>query len=435
MVRFYRNTVLAICLIILCSTILFEQNKKEVWIDRFDKANSKTLANGDWYTFSDKTNGGESTIVTDYKKDASGNQFLEFSYLLQKGKCQWTPYATMACNVSGKQIPSGIQAIAYEFKGSEHSFIFNSDNIKDYAYYQKLIPASQEWRTVIIYIEAVNQPYWGQKNSFNLEELSALSWQVNGQSGDSGKVAIDNVRLLYTPIERVTKTIDNITITFPIDGYANENRDEYIKQSLDAIKSNCQLIELSEFKTNIKVKFYRSKQEMIIETPYGKSGISDSYNKTVYMVANENFRSPPIKHELLHLIATLSWGEPVMSSQWMNEGLATYAQNNCNGYTVDQIYRYLLESGKLISMDSLSSDFYIQPEMFAYHQSAYIVEYLVSKYGMEKFKTLWQNGFEKFKEVYGITYSQFEADMQSALRKKIPTVAAIDWDTFMLDCK
>jgi hypothetical protein len=235
--------------------------------------------------------------------------------------------------------------------------------------------------------------------------------------------------------ETVTKSIDNIRFTFPIDGYAYDKREEYVKLCIDAIKPNCQLIGLTEFKTNINIKFYRSKQEMKNETAFGIAGGSDSYYKTVYLVANENFTLLPIKHEIMHIIATTTWGNPVNSTKWMDEGLAAYAQNNCNGLKVDQIYRYLLETNKLISMDSLSTNFYKQPVMIAYHQSAYTVEYLISKYGLEKFKTLWQNGFDKFKEIYGITYSQVEADLQNELREKIPTVATIDWDTFMLDCK
>ena len=235
----------------------------------------------------------------------------------------------------------------------------------------------------------------------------------------------------------VTKTIENFTFTFPIDGYAFDNREVYVKQFLDAIKPNCQLIGLTEFNDKINIKFYRSKQEMNKETPYKYSGVCDSYYKTLYLVANDGDSSiaPPIKHELMHMIAMLNWGENATSSQWMNEGLASYAQNNCNGLKNGQVYRYLLESNKLINIDSLTSNFYKQDEMIAYHQSAYMVECLLTKYGIEKFKSLWLNGFIKFNEIYGIPFSQFETDVQKELRKKLPKVEQIDWKTFMVKCK
>lgn len=213
MIRFFKNSFLAFFLILFSSIVLKAQNKKDFWIDRFDKANSKTLTKGEWYTYSDKTRGGGSIILPNYKKAPSGEMYYEFSYSLQKENWQFTPYAAIACKVSGKQIPTGVQAIAYDFKGSEHSFIFLADNIKDYANYLKVIPASNDWTTVIIPIAALRQPNWGQKVRFSAEDLNGFSWQIDGKSNDSGKVAFDNVRLLYTPQHVISKNEDNnITI-------------------------------------------------------------------------------------------------------------------------------------------------------------------------------------------------------------------------------
>ncbi len=235
--------------------------------------------------------------------------------------------------------------------------------------------------------------------------------------------------------ESVTKVINNIRFTFPKDGYAFEKKEEFVTQCLNVIKPNCQLIGLNDFEIYFNIKFYKSKEAMKKDMPFGYSGASSSYNKTVYFVTNENFTSPPIKHELMHLIATINWGEPNITSQWLNEGLATYAQNNCNGLKIDKIYRYLLESNKLISIDSLSKDFYRQPEMIAYHQSAYMVECLITKFGIEKFKLLWQKGFIKFNDIYKISFKQFESTIQMELLRKLPEVEQLDWTTFMLDCK
>jgi predicted alpha/beta superfamily hydrolase len=212
MSHFLRSTIIAIC-IVLTSMLVQAQSKEDVLIDRFDKANSRTLTKGAWYTYTDKPDGGESTIKTLYEKDSSGNQFYGFNYQLQKGRLPWNPLAAVACHISGKKIPSGVQAIAYEFKGNEHLFIFRSDNIKDYAFHQKHIPASKEWTTVIIPIAALSQPDWGGKVTFSEADLNGFSWQVGGQSNDSGKVAIDNVRLLYTPQHVISKgTEDKISI-------------------------------------------------------------------------------------------------------------------------------------------------------------------------------------------------------------------------------
>src|SRR5215207_7566358 len=96
-----------------------------------------------------------------------------------------------------------------------------------------------------------------------------------------------------------------------------------------------------------------------------------------------------IFHEVMHMITMTTWGYPGVDSNWMNEGLAAYAENNCNGFTDEAIYRYLQDKDMLVPMTALTTSFYKQPEMIAYHQAAYIVQYLLSHYGVEKLKALW----------------------------------------------
>jgi hypothetical protein len=105
------------------------------------------------------------------------------------------------------------------------------------------------------------------------------------------------------------------------------------------------------------------------------SGIALEESKKIYIVASGDPKQvkPPIRHELMHMIAMLTWGYPGHNTEWMNEGLATLAENNCNGYNVEQIYRYLLNNGMLVQVDALTTNFYKQPEMIAYHQAAYAV--------------------------------------------------------------
>ncbi|MGB0177145.1 MAG: hypothetical protein ACPF9D_08260, partial [Owenweeksia sp.] len=85
---------------------------------------------------------------------------------------------------------------------------------------------------------------------------------------------------------------------------------------------------------------------------------------------------PPIKHELMHMMSNTLWGYPPTDMYWMNEGFAALAEDNCNGYRVSEIYRYMLENDYLYPMDSLTADFYATDEMIGYHQAAYITQYL-----------------------------------------------------------
>jgi len=236
--------------------------------------------------------------------------------------------------------------------------------------------------------------------------------------------------------KQFNKTVGNVSFTFPSKGYAYNNRDKLVEECLQAIKSNITLIKLQQYTDTISVQFLTSRQEMKKYTGMTPSGIALVQPKILYVVTNgdPNEVKPPIKHELMHMISMTSWGYPGQDSNWMNEGLAALAENNCNGYNDEQIYRYLSEKDMLISMDALTTAFYKQPEMVAYHQAAYIVQYLLTNYGVEKFKDLWMQGFAAFEKIYGITFSQVKTRINSAANKDYPKAPAIDWNTFQKGC-
>jgi hypothetical protein len=242
-------------------------------------------------------------------------------------------------------------------------------------------------------------------------------------------------KLSATGKQLVTK-VDNVSFTFPSKGYAYDNRNRFVKECLQAIKSNTALLKLPGYSDTIRIQFLGSRQEMKQYTGMTPSGLALVQPKILYIVANGDPKEvkPPIKHELMHMISMTTWGYPAQDSNWMNEGLAAYAENNCNGYNDEQIYRYLSGKGMLIPMSALTTTFYRQPEMVAYHQAAYIVQYLLSSYGVDKFKDLWSQGFASFEKIYGISFKQVQRDMNKTAEKDYTTLPNIDWNTFQVGC-
>lgn len=228
---------------------------------------------------------------------------------------------------------------------------------------------------------------------------------------------------------QVLRTINNVNFNFPDNGFAFENKGELVKESFNALKSNIQLIGLEEFNDTIYIRFLRSREDMFPLTATRANGNAYPHIRTLYVVANEHSK-PPINHELMHLISMLEWDYPPATTTWMNEGLGTFAENNRSGWNVAEIYRFLMQNDKLISMHFLTSDFYRQPEMIAYHQSGYIVDHLLTNYSIEQFSKLWKSGFEKFEEIYGVPYSKVKFDLDKAVTEKYPTVPEIDWEEF-----
>jgi hypothetical protein len=59
----------------------------------------------------------------------------------------------------------------------------------------------------------------------------------------------------WTVEEQYMKTIGNVSFTFPGNGHAFKNRDRYVKECLDAIKSDCVMVGLSSYTDTITIQF------------------------------------------------------------------------------------------------------------------------------------------------------------------------------------
>jgi hypothetical protein len=232
-----------------------------------------------------------------------------------------------------------------------------------------------------------------------------------------------------------TKIVGNILFIFPANSPAYEHRDELISSCQNAVKSDLAIIKLPEFADSITIRFVSSRQEMKKYTDIRASGITLLHPKIVYLLTDKKGEGAPIKHELMHMILTASWGYPHQTSSWMNEGLAAYAENRCNGYNDEQIYRFLSDSKLSVPVESLTSDFYREPEMIAYHQAAFIAQYLLASYGPKKFNELWMQGFANFEAIYGISYARVAANIDSTAKRDYPNAPPIVWKTFSEGCE
>jgi hypothetical protein len=229
----------------------------------------------------------------------------------------------------------------------------------------------------------------------------------------------------------VSRRVGNVQYFFPA-GTRVGLQDTLVASCTSAIAGDLSLIGATEFKEHIEVRFLRTREDMRRSTGLAASGMAFPEKHTLFSLAS--IAEAPIRHEMMHLIAMLQWGTPPESSTWMNEGLATLADNNCNGFTDEEVFRFLLEKSMLVPIDSLATRFYGQPEMVAYHQSGFVVQHLLRAYGVEKFKAVWKQGFGSFAGIYGVPFGTVEADLERRARLDFPTSPAIDWEAFKEGC-
>lgn len=233
--------------------------------------------------------------------------------------------------------------------------------------------------------------------------------------------------------------VKNILFTFPASGHAFDHRDSLINDVFKSLQHDLKLFQEKELTDTIRIRFFNSTQEFKRVTGYPIYGTINEQTKTVFYVADGKL-GPFVAHELVHLIGVIKWGWYPDNSSWLNEGLATYADNSykpnhCSGYTVEQVYSYLADKNMFLSMDSLALKFYDQQDMISYHQSAYIVQYLIETYGIEKVKLLWKGGFSNFESIIGKPFEEVELDIKTLVKKKYPQTPDINWATFSKGCK
>jgi Peptidase MA superfamily len=251
--------------------------------------------------------------------------------------------------------------------------------------------------------------------------VSTLAVAINGTAQQKNKAD-------WKP-NSVTKTIRSITFTFPSTGFAYNNRDSLVIVCLDAIRHDLAVINQNEYADTIVVQFLSSRKEMLENTGNLASENAVPENSKIWFVADKDI-SPLVTHEFMHMITVSFWGQPPRQSYWLKEGVATYAQDNCHGLAVEQLYAYFEKKNMLIAMDSLAAHFYSQPMMIAYHQSAYISQYLVETYGVQKLSLLWKSGMDSFETIYGIQFKQILQDIKHKLDRKYPEAPNIDWNSF-----
>lgn len=227
-----------------------------------------------------------------------------------------------------------------------------------------------------------------------------------------------------------TNTINNITYVFPSEGYAWEFRDSIINQCSTYIQENLRFIQEQSLNGNytIQIANYEPGSDSIKNL-----GTYDPWKNKAFFIVGKGINSP-IKHELMHLVIAAFLGVPQARGQWMNEGIATLADNNCLGYQVKDVYRFLLAKGQLIKPDSLRLEFYKAWDMISYHQSAYLVEYLIETHGLAKFKRLWMHPDHDMKAIYGFSFKELHFQIEEEIKSKSPIIPPINWDDFKNGC-
>lgn len=251
-----------------------------------------------------------------------------------------------------------------------------------------------------------------------LSFLLLYSYNVDSQNKDWSLSTVTHLE------DKITKT--DGSIRYFIDPKSSTTaRDSIIEITKGYIEHNLKLIGESDLNDSIYIVLVCNKDDMIKYAGGRISGIS--ILKDEYVPQNMICCIPKVlKHELMHMIISLKWNPLIKNyighPDWLAEGSAVYADPEAEGLndgTLEEAYANFYQNNRLLELDSLTKFPSIKSKEIeiAYIQSGYIVQYLIERYGIQKFRELWL-GINDFEKIYGMSMKCMIKKINKELDKK-----------------
>ena len=119
-------------------------------------------------------------------------------------------------------------------------------------------------------------------------------------------------------------------------------------------------------------------------------------------------------HEMTHLIS-YHIAPTITMDLILREGLAEFLNQEVEDFAKE--VRAYKEMGEFVPLVELNASFRERDTQLAYNESAAFVEFLIKRYGIEKFKKLWsyEDALEGYKKVYQKTFKELAAEWEKSL--------------------
>lgn len=190
------------------NTVFNEMGGLSDLVDDLEDGDGLTRYNTYWWTYSDKDFGGNSEVVP--INSTPENPFVPVNggalnslysasivYELDEGDYENGAYAGMGFDldhITGIDISSST-GIWFYFKGSAARVRIQTANVTDHGCWGYDIIASEEWKLVDLTWSQFNQPEWAEDVPFDLTSTQWITFEVNGETGDTGTIWVDDIHL------------------------------------------------------------------------------------------------------------------------------------------------------------------------------------------------------------------------------------------------
>lgn len=147
--------------------------------------------------------------------------------------------------------------------------------------------------------------------------------------------------------------------------------------------------------------------------------VAKTWSNSIFLNVDNYFNS--LRHELAHIFSAKFGVTPFKVAAWFNpaliEGFAMAIEDNYDDNTNHYLAWLAKQSGYSIPLESLFSGFtfFTKASSFSYIVSGSFTQFLIDKYGIEKFINIYRG--EDFQKVYKKNISQLEEEYYSYLNE------------------
>ncbi|MDA3881782.1 MAG: alginate lyase family protein [Bacteroidales bacterium] len=179
----------------------------------FDGENgNQTIFETAWFAYNDSDNNGASTTspvadVDNFSLSTPGvngsDSAAALTYYLDKGTYQYNPFVGFGfdlSNIKGVAYDlSSSKGISFWHKGPACTAKISLTTITDYANFGYAIQTDADWTQYTLSWTEFTQPGWGKAVAFDAALITAFQWQIEGATGDTGTLEIDDVAISGEP--------------------------------------------------------------------------------------------------------------------------------------------------------------------------------------------------------------------------------------------
>lgn len=201
-------------------------------------------------------------------------------------------------------------------------------------------------------------------------------------------------------------------------------RKQFVLDSLSQIKnSSAQIsfVEVSEFTDSLSIRWMTTNANCYSSfIKFNKKKSKHIGTTYISIPQHHNF----VNTDLKKVVSTIEFSLLRKSKLKTKDALGDYLNKNSKSCKL-----FYVSGGESVNniSSNLGSSFY-QFDLKTDHTSLLTVRHLLNKYSFKKFQLLWENGFSRFKEIYGVSFEKLTLEREKLALNTTVSKTPIDWE-------